>query len=185
MAAVISQANACRYYVAAPSAVAALAYHDEARAAAILANPDVAPIAQPLRVTLSMLTKLAQAHHVDADDDMRMLLAAGASRAQIEDARAIGFAFNIINRFAEAFEFPVTDANAVAVGVRFLTRPRLTSTSIGSRSSPRDPSDLCPAAAMEKCRFDASRFRTGWREPIYRRVARKRQRTANRRSGIT
>jgi AhpD family alkylhydroperoxidase len=55
MAAVISQANACRYGVAAHSAVAARAYHDEARVAAIRANPEGAPIAQPLRATLLML----------------------------------------------------------------------------------------------------------------------------------
>jgi uncharacterized peroxidase-related enzyme len=119
MAAVISQANASRYCVAAHSAVAALAYHDAARVAAILANPEGAPITEPLRATLSMLMKLAQAHHVDAED-MRILLAAGASRAQIEDALAIGFAFNIINRLADAFEFSIPDAKAFAYGAQFL-----------------------------------------------------------------
>ena len=119
MAAVIAQANACRYCVAAHSAVAALAYHDEARVAAVLSNPEAAPIAEPLRTTLSMLTKLAHAHHVDAGD-MRMLFAAGASRAHIEDALAVGFAFNIINRLADAFEFPIPDAKAFAASARFL-----------------------------------------------------------------
>jgi len=38
----------------------------------------------------------------------------GASRAQIEDARAIGFAGNI-NRLADAFEFPIPDARAFDV----------------------------------------------------------------------
>jgi hypothetical protein len=66
-----------------------------------------------------MLTKLAHAHHVDAED-VRMMLAAGASCPQIEDALAIGFASNIINRLADAFEFPVPDANALAAGARFL-----------------------------------------------------------------
>ena len=47
---------------------------------------------EPLRATLSMLTKLAHAHQANAED-MRMLLAAGVFRAQIEDALAIGFAF--------------------------------------------------------------------------------------------
>jgi uncharacterized peroxidase-related enzyme len=119
MAAVISQANACRYCVAAHSAVAALAYHDEARVATILANPEGAPIADPLRTTLSMLTKLAQTHDVDAED-MRMLFAAGASRAQIEDAVSIAFAFNIINRLADAFGFSIPDARGFASGARFL-----------------------------------------------------------------
>jgi uncharacterized peroxidase-related enzyme len=119
MAAVIAQANACRYCVAAHSAVAALAYHDEARVAAVLANPDAAPIAEPLRATLAMLTKLTHKHHVTAED-MGMLLAAGASRAHIEDALAVGFAFNIINRLADAFEFPIPDASAFATSARFL-----------------------------------------------------------------
>jgi uncharacterized peroxidase-related enzyme len=120
MAAVIAQANACRYCVAAHSAVAALAYHDdEARVAAVLANPVAAPIAEPLRATLSMLTKLTHTHHVTAED-MSMLLTAGASRAHIEDALAVSFAFNIINRLADAFAFPIPDAEAFAASARFL-----------------------------------------------------------------
>ena len=119
MAAIISQANECRYCVATHSAVAALAYHDEARVAAVLADPEAAPVAEPLRATLSMLTTLAHAHHVNAED-MRVLFAAGACRAQMEDALAIGFAFNITNGLADAFQFPIPDAKAFEVGARFL-----------------------------------------------------------------
>jgi FAD/FMN-containing dehydrogenase len=48
---------------------------------------DTATIGEPLRTTLLMLGKLTREHMVDADD-MRAVLAAGASRRQIEDALA-------------------------------------------------------------------------------------------------
>ncbi len=49
-----------------------------------------------------MLDKLTREHTVDADD-MRAVLAAGASRQQIEDALAVCFSFNVIGRLADAF----------------------------------------------------------------------------------
>jgi hypothetical protein len=55
-------------------------------------------------VTLRMLGKLTREHVVDADD-MRAVLAAGASRQQIEDALAVCFSFNVIGRLAYAFGF--------------------------------------------------------------------------------
>lgn len=51
-----------------------------------------------------MLGKLTQSRSVDADD-MRTVLAAGASREQIEDALAACLVFNITGRLADAFDF--------------------------------------------------------------------------------
>jgi hypothetical protein len=66
-----------------------------------------------------MLAKLTREHTVDADD-MRVLLAAGVSRQQIEDALAVGFAFNTIDRLADAFAFFVPGAKAFEAGAKFL-----------------------------------------------------------------
>ena len=53
-------------------------------------------------MTLRMLGKLTREQAVDADD-MRSLLAAGVSRRQIEDALAVSFTFNTIDRLADTF----------------------------------------------------------------------------------
>ena len=66
-----------------------------------------------------MLRKLTHEHAVDADD-MRAALAAGVSREQIEDALAVCFAFNTIDRLADAFGFFVPGSEAFAVGAKFL-----------------------------------------------------------------
>jgi hypothetical protein len=66
-----------------------------------------------------MLRKLAREHSVTADD-MRAVLAAGASRAQIEDALAVAFAFDTITRLANVFGFSVPDSKAFQAGAKFL-----------------------------------------------------------------
>jgi len=66
-----------------------------------------------------MLRKLTRAHVVDADD-IRVLLAAGVSREQIEDALAVCFAFNIIDRLADAFGFFIPGPEAFEAGAKYL-----------------------------------------------------------------
>jgi hypothetical protein len=66
-----------------------------------------------------MLRKLTREHAVDADD-MRGVLAAGVSREQIEDALAVCFAFNTIDRLADAFAFFVPGPEAFQAGAKFL-----------------------------------------------------------------
>jgi hypothetical protein len=53
-------------------------------------------------------------------DDMRAVLAAGASRQQFEDALAVCFSFNVIGRLADAFGFFVPGPNAFEAGARYL-----------------------------------------------------------------
>jgi FAD/FMN-containing dehydrogenase len=101
------------------SAVAERAYQDRTRVAAALANLDTAPIGEPLRATLRMLGKLTRQHTVDPDD-MRAVLAAGGTRAQIEDALAVGLAFNVTDRLADSFAFSVPGPKAFAAGAKFL-----------------------------------------------------------------
>jgi alkylhydroperoxidase family enzyme len=66
-----------------------------------------------------MLRKLTREHAVDVDD-MRAVLAAGVSHEQIEDALAVCFAFNTMNRLANTFEFFVPGPKAFEVGGKFL-----------------------------------------------------------------
>ena len=85
----------------------------------MIADLERAPIEEPLRATLRMLGKLTREHTVDAED-MRTLLSAGVSREQIEDALAVAFTFNVIDRLADAFDFFVPGREAFEVGAKFL-----------------------------------------------------------------
>jgi hypothetical protein len=66
-----------------------------------------------------MLRKLTREHTV-GHDDMKTVLAAGASREQIEDALAICFSFNVIGRLADAFGFSVPSPDAFEAGAKYL-----------------------------------------------------------------
>ena len=105
--------------IKAHSAVAQGAYRDAEKVSAVLSDVETAPIEEPLRATLIMLRKLTREHRVDADD-MRAVLAAGASREQIEDALAVCFSFNVIGRLADAFEFYVPGPAAFESGAKYL-----------------------------------------------------------------
>ena len=111
--------NACAFCIGAHTATAARAYHDEAKVSAVLSDLETAPIEEPLRATLRMLGKLTREHVVTAND-MRAVLAAGVSRDQIEDALAVCFAFNAIDRLADAFGFFVPSPKAFEVGAKYL-----------------------------------------------------------------
>jgi len=119
MAAFVSKTNECEFCIGAHTATAAGAYHDEARVTAVLSDLETAPIEEPLRATLRMLRKLTSEHAVDAND-MRTLLATGVSRKRIEDALAVGFAFNTTNRLADAFGFFVPGPEGFESGAKYL-----------------------------------------------------------------
>ncbi|MGC2498722.1 MAG: hypothetical protein WA374_13340, partial [Acidobacteriaceae bacterium] len=53
-------------------------------------------------------------------EDMRAVLAAGASRQQIEDALGICFSFNVMSRLADAFGFFVPGPEAFEAAAKFL-----------------------------------------------------------------
>src|SRR4029434_3699826 len=82
MGASVSQTNRCEVCTKTHAGVAALAYQDEAKVSATLADLETAAIEERLRATVRMLRKLTREHSVDADD-MRAILAAGVSREQI------------------------------------------------------------------------------------------------------
>jgi AhpD family alkylhydroperoxidase len=124
MAAFVAKTNQCEFCTKAHAAVAQRAYGDGKKVSAVLSDPmlsdlEVASIDEPLRTTLLMLGKLTREHAVDADD-MRAVLAAGASRQQIEDALAVCFSFNVIGRLADTFGFFVPGPEAFETGAKYL-----------------------------------------------------------------
>ena len=84
----------------------------------MLADLDAAPIGEPLRAMLTFVRKVSRSQ-VTADD-ARALAAAGLTRAQIDDALAVRWAFNVINRLADALRFDVPDAAAFAASAKLL-----------------------------------------------------------------
>jgi uncharacterized peroxidase-related enzyme len=119
MAAFVAKTNQCEFCTKAHGAVAQLAYHDGEKVSAVLFDFDTADLSEPLRATLLMLGKLTREHSGDADD-MRAVLAAGASRQQIEDALAVCFSFNVIGRLADALGFFVPGPKAFETGAKYL-----------------------------------------------------------------
>ena len=87
--------------------------------ASALVDLQTAAIDEPLRATLRMLRKLTREHSLNAED-MRAVLATGVSREQIEDALAVCFSFNTIDRLADAFGFIVPGPEAFESGAKYL-----------------------------------------------------------------
>ena len=121
MAAYVSKMNECPFCIGAHTATAALAYQDEAKVTAVLANLETAPLDEPLKAILRMLGKLTKENTITIDD-MRAVLAAGVSCEQIEDALAVCFAFNITDRLANAFGFEVLSPKGFEAGAKFLLK---------------------------------------------------------------
>ncbi len=121
MAAYVSKLNECPFCVGAHTATAARAYQDSDRVAAALADLGSAPIEEGLRATLGMLSKLIGEGTVSADD-IRSVLSTGVSAEQIEDALAVGFAFNTTDRLANAFGFQVLSQEGFDAGAKYLLK---------------------------------------------------------------
>jgi uncharacterized peroxidase-related enzyme len=121
MAAYVSKVNDCPFCIGAHTATATRAYHDPERVAAVLADLDSAPIEDGLRATLAMLGKLTSEGTLSAED-VRVVLSAGVSPQQIEDALAVSFAFNTTDRLANAFAFEVLSPEGFEAGAKYLLR---------------------------------------------------------------
>ncbi|MFG2090876.1 MULTISPECIES: carboxymuconolactone decarboxylase family protein [unclassified Spirillospora] len=121
MAAYVSEVNGTAFCVGAHTATASQAYQDGPRVAAVLADLETAPVEEPLRATLRMLGKLTREGKAGAED-MREVLAAGASPRQIQDALAVCAAFNITDRLADAFGFEPLTPEGYEAGARYLLK---------------------------------------------------------------
>ncbi|PCC73844.1 hypothetical protein SAMN02745121_06237 [Nannocystis exedens] len=75
--------------------------------AAALADPDAAALPEKVKATLRLLTKVTRARESLTAADVAPVLAAGVSRQGVIDALMVAFAFNVITRLADAFEFEV------------------------------------------------------------------------------
>jgi uncharacterized peroxidase-related enzyme len=121
MAAYVSKVNDSPFCVGAHTATSAQAFHDPEKVAAVLADLDSAAIEDGLRATLGMLGKLAAEGTLTADD-IRAVRSAGVSRPQIEDALAVGFAFNTTDRLANAFGFKMLSHEGFEAGAKYLLK---------------------------------------------------------------
>lgn len=119
MAAVVGSTIKSEFCIKAHTAVAQRAYGGRKDVAGMLSDPDAAAIEQPLRETLQLLRKLTREDNVN-EDDIRAVLAAGASRQQIMDALAVCFSFNVVGRLAHAFNFSVPGPEAFEAGAKYL-----------------------------------------------------------------
>lgn len=87
---------------------------------AVLADLAAAPIPEPLRATLAFLARVTRQHEEVTPDDVRPLLALGVTRPQIADALDVAFAFNVITRLADTFQFEVGSRASFDAGAKHL-----------------------------------------------------------------
>jgi hypothetical protein len=76
---------------------------------AVFADPDTAPISEQLKAALGLVRKLTLAPEEVGADDVRATLEAGVSEAGVLDAIYVCFAFNLIDRVADALGFDLMD----------------------------------------------------------------------------
>jgi len=86
----------------------------------VLDDLDTAPIAETLRATLRLLQMVTRSPDSVTANDMRAVLATGVTKPQLDDALAVCFCFNVIDRLADAFEFAIPDEGSFASGAKML-----------------------------------------------------------------
>lgn len=87
---------------------------------AVIADLASAPIDEKLRATLGFLKKVTREHAEVTPADVEALLALGVTRAQVEDALAVGWCFNVITRLADTFKFEVGPQASFDAGAKSL-----------------------------------------------------------------
>ncbi len=80
---------------------------DRVTVEAALADWRTAPISEPLRATLGLLERLTREPESLTVDDVLAVRASGVSAEAIAEAMIVCFLFSIIDRLADAFDFPV------------------------------------------------------------------------------
>lgn len=73
----------------------------------MLADPERAELPAKVKVTLALLTKVTRDPGGLTAADVAPVLAAGVTRQGVLEALDVAWAFNVITRLADAFEFRV------------------------------------------------------------------------------
>jgi alkylhydroperoxidase family enzyme len=76
---------------------------------AVFADPDTAPVSPKLKAALGLVRKLTLSPEEVGADDIRATLKAGVSEDGVIDAIYVCFAFNLIDRVADALGFDLMD----------------------------------------------------------------------------
>jgi alkylhydroperoxidase family enzyme len=87
---------------------------------AALADPDAADLPVKVKAMLRLITKVTTDHGALTAEDMTPVLDAGVTRDGVLEALAVAWAFNIITRLADAFEFEVGPPAAFEAGAKML-----------------------------------------------------------------
>ena len=81
--------------------------------AAVLKDWRTAPVNERLRSTLGFLEKVTLSPAEVSSEDINALRAAGVSDRAIEEALYVCFAFNVMDRLADAFNFDLPTAQGL------------------------------------------------------------------------
>jgi uncharacterized peroxidase-related enzyme len=120
-AAATSQANACTFCADIHSRTATLTLGSEVTPQ-IVEDAEHADFRPEAKAMIRLIEKVSQYPDFVAKQDVDAVRAAGVSEAAMEDGLAICFAFNLINRLADAFEYDWDNERHRSQGARALVR---------------------------------------------------------------
>lgn len=89
---------------------------------AVLDDVESADIDERLRSTLRLLEQVTKRHETLTAADVRAAYRAGVTRGQLEEALAVAFCFNVIDRLADTFEFHVGSQASFDASARMLLK---------------------------------------------------------------
>ena len=89
---------------------------------AVLADWQTAPIDDKLRTTLAFLEKLTVPEGKVSIEEIQTMRQVGVSEQAIEDAIYVCFAFNVLTRLADAFDFDMLTPEQFQEGAKSILR---------------------------------------------------------------
>ncbi|MEM7153068.1 MAG: hypothetical protein AAF799_09500 [Myxococcota bacterium] len=95
---------------------------DQAVVDAVLEDHRTAPIEEPVRAALELVYRLTTEPDSFGPEHIEAALEAGLDERAIHEAMYVCFAFNVIDRLADAFEFEIHDATHQGITARMLGR---------------------------------------------------------------
>jgi uncharacterized peroxidase-related enzyme len=120
-AAAVSQANACTFCADIHSRTATLTLGSEVTPQ-VVEDAEHADFRPAAKAMIQLIKKVSQYPDMVTKQDVDSVRAAGVSEAAIEDGLAICFAFNLVNRLADAFEYDWDSERHRSQGARALVR---------------------------------------------------------------